>query len=113
MEDVRSALGDQVHHRSRCPAVFGRELVRDQSEFLNDFWVVQHLLSSSNSGVIGVLTVNHEVVATRTRTVHGEVRARCKDLVSAVELTDSRGPEGKSESVSETATRRRQGRKVG
>src|SRR6266852_5182983 len=35
MEVIRPAFGDQVHHRSRRLAVFGRELVRDQSEFLN------------------------------------------------------------------------------
>src|SRR5215475_5174488 len=96
MELVRSALGDQAHHRPCGPTVFGRELIRDQTELLNDFRIVHHLLSPGNSRVVGVLTVNHEVVATRTSAICGEVGTTCKCLVSVVELADSRSAKGKS-----------------
>src|SRR5215470_16311731 len=116
MEVVRSTLGHQAHHRSRRPAVFGRELIGDQTELLNDFWIVHHLLSPGDTGIVRVLAVNHEAVAANTRAIHREVCARCEYLVPTIELTDSRSRKGKSENVSEPAVAaawRRQNREVG
>src|SRR3954471_3684610 len=114
MEVVGSALCYHANDGSRCPAVFGRELVRDHPEFLDDLRVVQNLLSPGRSRVIRILTVDDEAVAASTRAIRREVCPGCEHLVTAIELAYTRSRQGKSEDVTESAsTCRGQRRKVG
>ena len=98
---VRAALGDHIHDGARGAAVLRRELIGDQPELLDDVRIVDNLLAAGDAGVVGVLSINDEVVAARARAVHGKVCARSKGRVAAVELADARRGERKGEHVAE------------
>ncbi len=60
-------------------------------------------MPARHARVIGVLAINHEVVAPRAHAVRRKIRAAGKNRIPAVELADSRRGEREGEHVSKTA----------
>src|SRR5687767_11629787 len=96
---VASRFGDGVEYRTGITSIFRQELVRDQTNFLNQVRIVQRLSSSGNAWLVIVLTVDHKVIGTDAATVGRVADAGGETGLAGAELADSRSRKCDGENI--------------
>ena len=103
MQLVGAVLGHNVHDRARGPPILRQKLVREQVELLDHVGIVHDLLPPGHARIIGVLAVDHEVIAARAHPVRRKVRPVGENRVSAVELAHARRGKRIPKDIAKTA----------
>src|SRR5262245_16484471 len=100
---IGAALGYHADHRSRIASMLGQKLVGDHADFLDDIWIIEHLVASRYARLVRILAIDHEVVAVEATAVHREVSPGSPGDVAAIELAYPRSRKSMAKYIPESA----------
>src|SRR4030095_10233135 len=87
---IRTAAGNRIEDGAGVATVLGAELIRNESHFLDEIRIVQWYGRTSDTKVVVVLTIDHEVIRTYSSAIRREVGTTGKSGLAGVKLTNTR-----------------------
>ena len=94
---VRAALGHRIEDGAAVAPIFGRELIGDEPDLLNQVGIVERHGGAGLPEIVVVLAVDHEIIRTDAPTIGREADARGrlhpaarKGLLSRAQLAHAR-----------------------